>query len=499
MIVAVSRFRVANGLQDEVKEAFRQRPRLVDAEPGFLGMETFTDASEPTVFYLVTRWTDAAAFHAWHRSDAHHLSHRFIPRGLKLDAQWTKLAVLDRIEAREGPAVFEEAVADSALVLSAFLGTADAIYFVVASPDGRIRLTNRALAERLGRDVAALAGAPIWDSLGEKDAATLRAALAHGARARNSRMLLNFYDVQGAPFTVECQVDPQPHGFTLLGEPPASRDQRVAEELFRLNNEWAVVARERAQTAARAQAAQGEAELRGRAKDHLLAAVSHDLRTPLSAVVHALHGLRRLVPAAADATRLLDIIERSAALQQRLIEDLVDFSRINAGALELRLASVSLHRVVDATLAALRHEADAKRIVLDVTVSEAAEVLGDADRLRQVVNNILGNAIKFTPEAGRIVVRLDRTAHQGRLVVRDSGPGIPADLLPHIFQPFRQGPASERSTGLGLGLAIARRIVELHGGTVHAENNGAGSGATFTVLLPLANTAKPASPSVPPS
>ena len=489
MIVAISRFRVANGLEDEVKEAFRQRPRLVDAEPGFLGMETFTDASERTVFYLVTRWTDAAPFHAWHRSDAHHLSHRFIPRGLKLDAEWTKLAVLDRIEAPEGPAVFEEAVADSALVLSAFLATADAVYFVVASPDGRIRLMNRALAERLGRDVATLAGAPLWDSLGEKDGVTLRAALAHGARARDSRVLLNFYDVQGAPFTVECQVDPQPHGFTLLGEPTASRDRRVEEELFRLNNEWAVVARERAQTAARAQAAQGEAELRGRAKDHLLAAVSHDLRTPLSAVVHAVHGLRRLVPAAGDATRLLDIIERSAALQQRLIEDLVDLSRINAGSLALRLAPVSLDRVVDATVAALRHEADAKHIMVEVTVADAVEVVGDADRLRQVVSNVLGNAIKFTPEAGRVVVRLDRTAREGRVVVTDSGPGIPPDFLPHIFQPFRQGPAGERSTGLGLGLAIARRIVELHGGTVHAENNDAGSGATFIILLPLANTA----------
>ena len=484
MILAVSRFRVANGLEGDVQEAFRQRPRLVDSEPGFLGMETFTDASQPTVFYLVTRWTDAAAFHAWHRSDAHHLSHRFIPRGLKLDAQWTKLVVLERIDAREPASVFEEAVVDSTRVLPAFLRDTHAVYFVVAAPDGRIRCVNAALAQQLGREEAALVGTPVWEYLGENDRATLRTAL---DRHANDRVLLNFYDAHAAPFTVECHVAPQPDGFTLLAEPTVSRDRRVRDELFRLNNEWAVVARERAQTAARAQAAQGEAELRGRAKDHLLAAVSHDLRTPLNAVVHALHALRRRLPAADDATRLLDIIERSATLQQRLIADLVDLSRINAGSFELRLASVSLGRVVDAALAALRHEADRKRITVDVTVADAVEVRGDAERLHQVANNIVGNAIKFTPEDGCVGVRVERTARHSRLVVTDSGPGISADLLPHIFEPFRQGPVRERGTGLGLGLAIARQIVELHGGTVEAESKGPGSGATFTVSLPLAS------------
>ncbi|HEX3177077.1 MAG TPA: ATP-binding protein [Methylomirabilota bacterium] len=486
MILAVSRFRVANGLEEEVKAAFRQRPRLVDGEPGFLGMETFTDAAEPTTFYLVTRWTDATAFEAWHRSDAHHLSHRFIPRGLKLDSEWTKLLMLDRIESREGPAVFEAAVADSTLPLSRFLADTDAVYFLVASPAGTIELVNRALADRLGRDAVALAGTPIWDHLGDHDRTTLRAALARGRRASADRVLLNFYDAQGAPFTVDAQVDPQPIGFTLLAAPTVSRDRRVEEELFTLNNEWAVIARERAQTAARAPAARGEAELRGRAKDELLAAVSHDLRTPLNAVVHAVYTLRRLVPAAPDATRLLDIVERSATLQQRLIEDLVDLSRVNAGTLELRLAPVSLGHVIDATLAALRHEADRKRIVLDASTEDGVEVLGDAERLRQVANNIVGNAIKFTPEDGRVVVRVDRSAHQGRFIVTDSGPGIPVDLLPHIFQPFRQGPGGERRAGLGLGLAIAKHIVDLHGGTVQAESRRAGTGATFTVSLPLA-------------
>jgi signal transduction histidine kinase len=243
----------------------------------------------------------------------------------------------------------------------------------------------------------------------------------------------------------------------------------------------------RAQTAARARAAQGEADLRGRAKDRLLAAVSHDLRSPLSAVVHALRALRRLLAPAADATRLLDIIEHSATLQQRLIADLVDLSRINAGSLELRLAPVSLGRIVDAALAGLRHEADRKRITVDVSVADAVDVRGDAERLHQVADNIVGNAIKFTPEAGRIGVRVERTTRQGRLVVTDSGPGISSDLLAHIFQPFRQGPVGERSTGLGLGLAIAKQIVELHGGTIEADSHGPGSGATFTVSLPLAD------------
>jgi signal transduction histidine kinase len=376
--------------------------------------------------------------------------------------------------------VFEEAVADSTPLLSAFLRGADAVYFMVASADGHIRVVNRALAKRLGRDEAALVGASIRDHLGARDHAILSAT-----GARPERVRLNFYDARGEPFTVAGQVDPRPDGFTLLAEPTLSDDRRAQAELVRLNNEWAVIARERAQTAARAQAAQGEAELRGRAKDHLLAAVSHDLRTPLSAVVHALHGLRRLLPADPAATRLLEIIECSAALQQRLIEDLVDLSRINTGSLELRLASVSLGRVVESALAALRHEAERKRIALDVDIADV-EVRGDADRLRQVGHNIVGNAIKFTPEDGRVVVRVERIAGQACLVVTDSGPGIPAELLPHIFQPFRQGPIGARSTGLGLGLAIARHIVDLHGGTLRADSRGSGSGATFTVSLPIA-------------
>jgi heme oxygenase (mycobilin-producing) len=259
MIVAVSRFRVANGLEDAVQEAFRQRPRLVDSEPGFLGMETFTDMSKPTIFYLVTRWTDAAAFHARHRSDGHHRSHQFIPHGLKLDAQWTKLVVQERIGAREPAAVFEETVVDSTRALYRFLRDTHAVYFLVAAPDGCIRLVNAALARQLGREEITVAGTPIWQYLGATDCAVLRTALDGHA---GERVLLNFYDVHGAPFTVECHVDAHRDGFTLVAEPTVSRERRVQDELFRLNNEWAVVARERAQTAARA----GRARRGGAAK-----------------------------------------------------------------------------------------------------------------------------------------------------------------------------------------------------------------------------------------
>jgi len=234
-------------------------------------------------------------------------------------------------------------------------------------------------------------------------------------------------------------------------------------------------------------AARNEAEAANSAKDEFLAVLSHELRTPLTAMLGWIALLRpgRLP---ADRTRYaLDVIERNARMQAQLINDLLDVSRIVAGKMELNRVSVDLAGVVQRVVESAQREAEAKRIrVITAVDPGAGPVLGDATRLEQVVGNIMANAIKFTPSEGQILVTLDRHRGRARLRVRDSGPGIAPDVLPHVFERFRQAESSSRRRheGLGLGLAIVRHLVETHGGSVRAENGSEG-GATFTVELPL--------------
>jgi PAS domain S-box-containing protein len=233
--------------------------------------------------------------------------------------------------------------------------------------------------------------------------------------------------------------------------------------------------------------ARADAEAANRAKDEFLAVLSHELRTPLTAMLGWIALLRpgRLP---AERTRYaLDVIERNARMQAQLINDLLDVSRIVAGKMEMDRLSVDLAGVVMRVVESAQREAEAKRIRVTTAVDPAAgPVLGDATRLEQVVGNILANAIKFTPSEGVIGVTLDRHRGRARLRVTDSGPGIASDVLPHVFERFRQAESSSRRRheGLGLGLAIVRHLVETHGGTVRAENAREG-GAVFTVELPL--------------
>jgi len=246
-------------------------------------------------------------------------------------------------------------------------------------------------------------------------------------------------------------------------------------------------------------AARADAEAANRAKDEFLAVLSHELRTPLTAMLGWIALLRpgRLP---ADRTRYaLDVIERNARMQAQLINDLLDVSRIVAGKMEFDRSSVDLAGVVTRVLESAQREAEAKRIHVTTAIDPAAgPVLGDVTRLEQVVGNILANALKFTPAEGRLHVSLDRHRGRARLRVTDSGPGIAPDVLPHVFERFRQAESSSRRRheGLGLGLAIVRHLVETHGGTVRAEN-GRDAGATFTVELPLlAISRRPETPAV---
>lgn len=233
--------------------------------------------------------------------------------------------------------------------------------------------------------------------------------------------------------------------------------------------------------------ARGEAERASRLKDEFLATLSHELRTPLNAIVGWSHILRRT---ATDPTltQAVDTIERNALAQAKLIDDLLDMSRIMAGKIGLTFTRFKLGTVVAAAASALRPVADAKGVDLIVAADDVA-LVGDAARIQQVVTNLLSNGVKFTPPGGRVEVRTLANDAEVRLVVRDTGRGIPPEFLPSMFERFRQADASitRRHGGLGLGLSIAKQIVELHGGTIAAESEGLDRGATFIVTLPIAN------------
>src|SRR5438309_1869173 len=228
-----------------------------------------------------------------------------------------------------------------------------------------------------------------------------------------------------------------------------------------------------------------------RAKDEFLATLSHELRTPLNAILGWVRLLRSGTLDAAGASRGPEVIERNTRLLAQLIEDLLDVSRIITGKLRLDVGSIDLVSVIVAAMEAVQTAADAKGIRLETSLDPAlGPVSADPSRLQQVVWNLLTNAIKFTPAGGRVDIRLERRDSMARITVSDTGQGIRRELLPFVFDRFRQGETSigRRYGGLGLGLAIVRHIVELHGGDVNAESAGEGRGAIFTVDLPLTAT-----------
>jgi signal transduction histidine kinase len=234
----------------------------------------------------------------------------------------------------------------------------------------------------------------------------------------------------------------------------------------------------------RERTARADAEEANRAKDEFVTIVAHELRTPLTAIVSwsAAMSDARLGPAL--ASRALEAIRRNATLQARVIADLVDLSRLGRGRLALQLDAVDLCGVVTAAVEALTVTATSRgiKVVADLSAT-CPRVYGDAARLQQVVGNLLCNAIKHSDCGTSVSVTLDAVGSTARIVVTDEGHGIAPELLPHVFEPYRQGEGGE-SSGLGLGLAIVRQLVELHGGRVEAASRGVGHGACFTVWLP---------------
>jgi signal transduction histidine kinase len=237
-----------------------------------------------------------------------------------------------------------------------------------------------------------------------------------------------------------------------------------------------------------AESPNGPADLASRVKDDFLAAVSHEIRTPLSAVLGWVRMLGS-APLSPERTKYaLGVIERNATTIAHLVDDLLDTSRILNGAIRLASLSVDLVAVVREAVDTVQPLAAVKNVTLTVdAAADSLTVTGDSERLQQVIWNLLSNAIKFTPEGGRVGILVDSVNDRAEIKVVDTGKGIGPDFLPHVFERFSQagGATTPRHTGLGLGLGIVRRLVELHGGTVQAESSGVGQGATFTVRLPL--------------
>lgn len=234
--------------------------------------------------------------------------------------------------------------------------------------------------------------------------------------------------------------------------------------------------------------ARASAEASNRLKDEFLATLSHELRTPLTAVLGWLSLLRSGKLDEATQKQALATIERNANVQARLIEDILDVSRIITGQLRLEVRPFDLSEVIDAAIASARPAAEAKQIQIETMIDrKAILVWGDAVRLQQVVWNLISNAVKFTPRDGRITIQLERDDTHTRILVKDTGQGIDPEFLPYVFDRFRQEDStSTRShSGLGLGLAIVRHLVEMHGGQVRADSEGVGRGATFTLELPI--------------
>jgi signal transduction histidine kinase len=240
--------------------------------------------------------------------------------------------------------------------------------------------------------------------------------------------------------------------------------------------------------------ARGAAEVANRAKDAFLALVSHELKAPLAAALEGARILGSKGVSEADRVRAFALIEGNLRAQARLIDDLVDLSQIAAAELRLDPQLIDPARWVKAAIEELRPEADRKSIRLEAALDELVKPqFVDPRRLGQIVSNLVANAIQFTPSGGHIEVRLERAGSYARIRVIDSGKGISAELLPHVFDRFRQAdcPSVHTHGGLGIGLAIVKSLVELHGGRVRAESAGEGQGATFTVELPLAPEAPP--------
>ena len=355
---------------------------------------------------------------------------------------------------------------------------------------------NHWMEEHTGKDASEVIGRNLLEVVPELTARRLdrNYKWALEGQVRVLSQALHGYLIAMAPVAVD-------HGFQQMQQAvrisPLTHEGQVIGTLTIIEDVTERVAREaelQAQIEARSRLlsseklARNEAERANRLKDEFLATISHELRNPLNAILGWAHMLRlgNLTPP--NAERAVETIYRNAKSQSQLVSDLLDVSRIISGKLRLDVRTVDLLAIVNAALDSIRPAADAKTIRLQTILDPAAgPISGDADRLQQIVWNLLTNAVKFTPKGGRIQVKLQRLDSHVEIEVCDSGIGINKEFLPYVFDRFRQADASTTRIhgGLGLGLSIVHQLVDLHGGTVTVHSEGEGTGATFKIMLPF--------------
>ncbi len=306
----------------------------------------------------------------------------------------------------------------------------------------------------------------------------------------NPVLKLKARSVVGAPLLVEDKLIGVIHAETI-------RARRFTEEdvrLLQMAADRVAIAIEQARLYKVEQQARRQAEEASRMKDEFLALVSHELRSPLNAMLGYAAMLRRGRLDAQGVKKAAEVIDRSGKAQAQLIEDLLDTARIISGKLRLSVGPVDLVMLIKESVQTIRPAAEAKGISLQADItSEVGQITGDSSRLQQVIWNLLSNAVKFTPQDGRIGVCLERIDPHVCITVSDTGKGVSPDFLPYIFDRFRQSDESSarRHGGLGLGLALVKYLVELHGGTVEVASAGEGQGATFKVTLPVRAISSP--------
>lgn len=368
--------------------------------------------------------------------------------------------------------------------LKAIIGSAtDAI--ITIDQAQRITVFNSGAEEMFGCGAESAIGQPLERFIParyrERHRAYIEAFGATGvtARAMGRQRELAALRADGSEFPMEAQISQ----ITVGGE-------KLYTVILRDITERKRAEMQRERLLASEQAARLDAEAASRAKDAFLATVSHELRTPLSPILAWSHMLRHGQMEAGRAQQAVEAIERNAKSQAQLIEDLLDVSRIVAGKMHLNIQPVRLEHVISAAVEVVRPAAEAKSVELHCVLdSRPGTIAGDPDRLQQVVWNLLSNAIKFTPKGGHVQLVLRPVNSHVEIVVSDTGQGIGLEFLPHVFERFRQADSTSTRVhgGLGLGLAIVRHIIELHGGSVHVESAGEGRGSTFTVKLPVAS------------
>jgi PAS domain S-box-containing protein len=367
----------------------------------------------------------------------------------------------------------------AALRLAAIVDSSeDAI--VAKTLDGIITAWNRAAERMFGYTAAEAVGRPITIIIPPERIDEEVEVL---SRLRRGESIGHFETVRrhksGAAVEISLSVSPiRTPGGQVIGASKIARDitERRRSEA------------ERASLLAREQVARQQAEQANRIKDEFLAILSHELRTPLQAMLGWVSMLRQRRVDQAGADRAVDTIERNTRALARLVDDILDVSRITMGSLRLDLRPVELVPVIEAAVESFRPAARAKDIEVSLFLDPAVgPVGGDGARLQQVVSNLISNAVKFTPRGGRVEVRLDQDGSEAEIRVSDTGRGIAPEFLPRIFDRFTQEDEGSRRRypGLGLGLAIVRHLVELHGGTVTAASRGEGHGAAFIMRVPL--------------